>query len=86
MCRLFPTLNIYVLWLVDVMTTFIGSCFVLHYQTMPGCMGMSSVLDCCNMQLNNWLTFTPIIVGIFLYVQLVPFCFCLKRRKNLLLN
>ncbi|AIK37175.1 peptidase M48 family protein [Bacillus pseudomycoides] len=82
MYRLFPTLNIYVLWLVDVTTVFISSCFVLHYQTMPGCMGMGSILDCCNIQLNHWLTFIPIIVGVLFICLVGTFLFLFKKTKK----
>jgi beta-lactamase regulating signal transducer with metallopeptidase domain len=81
MYRLFQTSNIYVIWLIGVITLIIGFCFVLHYHTMLGCMYW--LLDCCNIHhYDQLLTFTLITLGILFVYSAIYFLFLSKKTKE----
>ncbi|MFA1711509.1 M56 family metallopeptidase [Peribacillus frigoritolerans] len=81
MYRLFQTSNIYVLWLIGVITLIIGFCFVLHYHTMQGCMYW--LMECCNIHhYDQLLTFTLITLGILFVYFTISFLFLSKKTKE----
>jgi Zn-dependent protease with chaperone function len=80
MGRLFQSSNIYVLWFIVIMTTCIGSCLVLHYQSMTSYMNW--VLECCAIQRNQILTLTLITLGILSGSFAMYFLFLSKKTKR----
>ncbi|MDQ0859873.1 M56 family metallopeptidase [Bacillus sp. V2I10] len=80
MSRLFQLSNVYVLWMVGVITLVIGFCLFLHYQTMPGYMYW--MLECCNIQRYQLLTFTLITFGILFVCSAMYFLFLSKKTKK----
>ncbi|MDW7617256.1 M56 family metallopeptidase [Peribacillus simplex] len=81
MYRLLQTSNIYVLWLIGVITLIIGLCFVLHYHTVLGCMYW--LLECCNIhRYDQLLTFTLITLGILFVYYAIYFLFLSKKTKE----
>ncbi|MGM0876789.1 MAG: M56 family metallopeptidase [Bacillota bacterium] len=80
MSRLFQVSNIYVLWLVGVITLFIGFFLVLHYQTIAVC--MDRMLECWSIQRYQLITFTPIILGFLIVCSTIYFLFLSKKTKK----
>lgn len=80
MCRFFQTSNAYILWLVGVITLFIGFCFVLHYHTMLVC--MYRMLECCNVDHYQLFIITSIILGVLFVCSALYFLFLSKKTKK----
>ncbi|RBP86189.1 Zn-dependent protease with chaperone function [Cytobacillus firmus] len=80
MSRLFQTLNMYVLWLVGVITSFIGFGIVLHFQAVSSYMYW--MLECCNLQYNHIRVLTLITLGILFVSFALHFLFLSKKTKK----
>lgn len=80
MFRFFQISNRYVLWLLGVSTLIIGFFSILHSRIMLGCMYW--MLECFNMQHNQFLTFTSITVGVLSVCSVVYFLRLSKKTKK----
>lgn len=77
MFRFFQTSNRYVLWLLGVSALIIGMFLILHSHAMPGCMYW--MLECCNIQYDQFLRFTSITLGVLFVCSAM---YSLRLSKN----
>lgn len=79
MSRLYQTSNIYI-WLISVITLFIGFCSVSHYHMMKSC--MYQILECCNIQHYHLLLFILITLGILFVCSAMYFLYLSKKTQK----
>ncbi len=80
MSRFFQTSNRNVLWLIGLITLFIGFCLSLRDQTMMDC--IDGMFNGC--KVNQFLTFIPIILGILFGSFTIYFLYLSKKTKKLI--